>query len=176
MRITSPKILKGQTITEVNWELSESDKEYIKKVNELTTLCRHKYDEYEMRAALDVIPRIWDLVNKITTDYEPWKLKNDDSTRNKAVYLVLEAVRILSILLYPSLNKLMEDVHRFLGINPEMIKTENLEFRVVEKATKAALKQNFAFEEGKEWFLKINLDHREKVFQTKLGVEPEKKA
>jgi len=170
MRITSPKILKNQTIQNVDWVFTDSDLDYIQSIGNLVEQCKKNYNNYDIRGALGVAPRIWDLTNKLTTMYEPWKLKNDDSQRNKVIYMVLESVRILSILLYPSLNGVMKNVNEYFGIDEKHINTENLKFRLIDNHTKGELKTNFAFEENKDYFLKINLDKRDKVFQTKLEI------
>jgi len=171
MRIASPKILKDQIIPKVEWTFSPSDLEYIKQVEELIKKSQSLYESYDIRGAIGNIPRIWNLCNKLVTDYEPWKLKNDHPLRNKVIYLVLETVRNISILLYPCLATLMKDLNSFMNIKAEFINSSKLGFRAIDEKSLSSLTENFSFEKS-DVFFRLNPTQREKVFQQKLELTP----
>ena len=154
-------------IENITWELDDHDNAYIQSIQNLLVQSKDCFNQYNIRGSIDKIPKLWDICNKLVTETEPWKLKNEHIKRNKVIYLVCETIRNISILLYPCLTTLMRDLNNYLSIEEKDILVENLGFRKIDKSTPFSSNFNYNKSENHE-FLKINLDAREKVFQNKF--------
>ena len=84
-----------------------SDKLNLKKIGE-------HMEKLEITAALGEIWNFTHAVNKYITDKEPWKLKGKEL--GNVLYNILEACRVISILIYPFMPETAERIALQLGV------------------------------------------------------------
>ncbi|MEM5815324.1 MAG: methionine--tRNA ligase [Candidatus Aenigmatarchaeota archaeon] len=89
-----------------------------------------KINEYMEKFRVDLaLQEIWNFVrecNKYINEKEVWKLEGKELSN--ALYNLLEALRIISILIYPFMSETSEKIRRQLGISEE-IKLEDCKFK-----------------------------------------------
>ncbi len=88
---------------------------------------QNKMDKLELHHALN---EIWNLVreaNKFTNRRVPWQFEKKDPKFGDTLYNLLEALRIIAILVSPFMPETAEEINKQLGTKPGMLK--DCEFR-----------------------------------------------
>jgi methionyl-tRNA synthetase len=113
-------------------------------------------DGFEFNHALEAI---WELIarsNKYIDETEPWTLAKDESgERGRArlgevLYVLAEALRIVSVLIQPSLHWSSEKIREQLGLDPEGV--------VWADAQVFGLEAGYRTEKGENLFPRIDIE------------------
>ncbi|BAI79578.1 methionyl-tRNA synthetase [Deferribacter desulfuricans SSM1] len=146
----------------------ETDKELLAKIEEV-------FDEVDTHlnniAFNKALISIWQLVselNKYIDKNAPWMLAKDESKRDRlesVLYLVLDGIRILSLLIYPFMPQTSEEIRRQLNIDIDVFKSDFEDLKKVKQ-----LKPGLKLGEAKQLFPRID----EKEFIDKIKAENEK--
>tara|TARA_Y100000310_G_scaffold337885_1_gene426103 strand:+ start:429 stop:2642 length:2214 start_codon:yes stop_codon:yes gene_type:complete len=107
-------------------ELSEKDRELIKKVRSETEKVTAAYAHQNIKAAVNHILRISDLGNVFFQDLEPWKKRETEGEENDVMHsltVMVNLARNLSILLKPILPNFSAKIERSFG--PDTVLANN---------------------------------------------------
>ncbi|MGA1846378.1 methionine--tRNA ligase [Deferribacter abyssi] len=146
----------------------ETDIELFKKVEEVFNEVDKHIDSIAFNKAL---MSIWTLVaelNKYIDKNAPWMLAKDDSQRDRletVLYVVLDGIRILSLLIYPFMPKTSEEIRNQLNIKIDIFKESFEDLKKVK-----LLKSGNKIGEVKQLFPRID----EKEFLDRVTAENKK--
>ncbi|MHA1798254.1 MAG: methionine--tRNA ligase [Candidatus Helarchaeota archaeon] len=102
-------------------ELTEEDKNFIGNFNFVEELKDH-VDNFRLNRALD---RVWEFVketNKYINETEPWKIKKQGKIErySTVLYILYEALRVISIYIQPFTPIISERIQRIIGCTSSM--------------------------------------------------------
>ena len=105
-------------------EVTEFDSDLKNTINTKITEYEENMDTYHMSNALDSIWSIISRANKYVDETAPWVLaKNEETDKLEAVMSnLVEALRIIAILINPALKETSNKIFKQLGINDEKYK------------------------------------------------------
>ena len=103
-----------------NKDLSENDKELLKKTKKITDNLNTLIDNQNLNSYIKSVISISFLTNKYINDAEPWKLKKTNiSKMNNILHLSLEQIGKISILLNPIIPMATSKVLNALNISKD---------------------------------------------------------
>ncbi|MGN0634143.1 MAG: methionine--tRNA ligase [Oscillospiraceae bacterium] len=111
-------------------------------------------DGTRIKGALEAIFKAVDRANKYIDETEPWKLGKDESKKARlaaVLYNLLDAIRVISTLLYPFMPTTMPKVWEQIGASEEDVKYEKLSIFGV-------LPENVTVHKGEILFPRIDVD------------------
>jgi len=90
---------------------------------------QQKMDRLELHHALDEIWKFIHSSNKYINDNEPWKLDSSDPKLGNVLYNLLEALRIVAILINPFIPETTEKINKQLGLGAKTGTLRDCKFR-----------------------------------------------
>lgn len=89
-----------------------------KLCDEVIAAYHKKFAEFDLKAAMEEVTKLTDFANKYVEDKQPWNLAKDNPDAVKEVlYVLLEVIRIVSILLAPVMPQIAEKIMLKLGLS-----------------------------------------------------------
>jgi methionyl-tRNA synthetase len=146
----------------LNFTAEES--KLIEEFNNSTKIMQNLMENFLIRKSFLVIQEKCDVINKFIGKTEVWKVR-DETTKNKIIYIILEMIRITSLLLESFVPSLSANILNALQIKENHRKVENLMFRSFKTKD-----ENFHHEKDQNIFLKVNLDDKTNFFRKKFDV------
>jgi methionyl-tRNA synthetase len=120
MRATSRKINVNE-IWPALGTLTEKDHAMIRCINDLPGTADHYFLIPDIQRALIAVFDVIRSLNAYTTENAPWKLVKEDPERlNTVLYIIMEGLRVASILLTPVLPETIPKVLDQLGVPPDL--------------------------------------------------------
>jgi len=108
--------------------------EIAKRLSKSYKTIENNIENFKLNLALDEIWKLISELNKYLNEKEPWKIKKRDQLE-KIMYELTEALRIISILIYPFIPNTSEKIRKQLGLD-EKVLWKNLEWGKLEPKTK----------------------------------------
>lgn len=135
------KYFNGQ-ITEVPTVLTDLDFELRRFINQKIAAYETAFDQYKLSVALQEVWAIIARANKYIDETTPWALAKDDTQKERlytVLYHLVEALRIVSILISPVLTRAPKAIQNQLGIHdPEILIYESTKtFGLIKNVTVA---------------------------------------
>lgn len=121
----------GDTIPSMMTTKSAYDEDFEKVINESIAEYKVQMDKFELQNALEVIWNIVRRANKYIDETMPWSLsKNEEDMPRLAnvMYHLVEAIRIVTILVSPCLVETTPKILHALGIDDEKLDILNVSF------------------------------------------------
>ncbi|MGA1862452.1 methionine--tRNA ligase [Deferribacter thermophilus] len=149
-------------------EEDESDRELLAKIEEVFEEVDKHLNNIAFNKALIAIWQLVSELNKYIDKNAPWMLAKDESKRDRlesVLYLVLDGIRILSLLIYPFMPDTAKEIRRQLNLDIDLHKSNFDELKKVKQ-----LKSGIKIGEVKQLFPRID----EKEFLEKISKENEK--
>jgi len=102
--------------------LSDDDKTFLKKCEDLYEKVHSLYSNFKVREATSTIMDIARASNKYFDACEPWKLvKTDKEKCGTVLNLLCQAIRMLATILYPVIPSKTAELYSMFGINSEIL-------------------------------------------------------
>ncbi|KRX06814.1 Aminoacyl-tRNA synthetase, class 1a, anticodon-binding [Pseudocohnilembus persalinus] len=176
VRVANKKIIKNGCISEVGWHFDIEDMNFIDEFQVMVNVTKGYLDQCDFRKAYMQIEQLWGLTNKKLTDLKPWDsaYREDVEYKHKCAYLVLESVRLMSILLYPYNFRYITQIFELFGLSEEEIainiQANQLNFRKIDVSSQQT---QFFTRVGpqKNMFLKIDLQDVKQIYRTKFDLD-----
>jgi len=110
-------------------ELSEKDNDFIKKFD-FVQILKNNMDNFRINKALEVVWNFVKETNKYINETAPWQLRKDGLMERygTVLYVLVEALRVISIYIEPFTPTISEKISKILGIKPEL-SFSNVTFR-----------------------------------------------
>ena len=116
MRCVSRKINLAEVWPQMG-QPNEKDLAQIQLINDLPGTADHFYNVPDVQRALMAVFDVLRALNQYTTENAPWKLVKDDAERLKTVlYIIMEGVRVCTLLLSPVLADTAVKILDQLGV------------------------------------------------------------
>ena len=165
-RIFQKKIIKNGEIAPINLEFSAEELSMIEIFDASTKEIKNLMENMQIRKTYLILQEKCDFINKYIGKTEVWKIQ-DEKIKNKTIFIILEMVRITSLLLGSFVPSFSKDALDALRIEEEHRNIENVFFRKFEKNGKS---ENFHHKKNENFFFKVNLDDKAKFFRKKIGI------
>lgn len=123
-------------------------------------------DGYHFRKAYIALLEKFDAINQFIGKTEVWKV-SEEKQKNKIIYMILEMIRITSLMTQSFVPTVSADILHALGIKEEEQRCERRVFRTFEKEEEKG--ENFHHEKDQSPFLKINLANKTRFFRKKIN-------
>lgn len=118
-------------------EKADAPKELTALLDEVLEKYHASFENFDLKAAVEEVGRLLDFANKYVEDQKPWQLVKTDEAEVKAVlYRLLEVLRYSAILLAPVIPLTSEKIIQTLGLSPDNLKFDQLEWAKPEKGTR----------------------------------------
>jgi len=163
-RVFQKKIIKNGEIPCILLNFTAEESKLIEEFNNSTKIMQNLMENFLIRKSFLVIQEKCDVINKFIGKTEVWKVR-DETTKNKIIYIILEMIRITSLLLESFVPSLSANILNALQIKENHRKVENLMFRSFKTKD-----ENFHHEKDQNIFLKVNLDDKTNFFRKKFDV------
>lgn len=121
----------GDTIPSMMTTKSAYDEDFEKVINESIAEYKVQMDKFELQNALEVIWNIVRRANKYIDETMPWSLSKNEEDMPKlanVMYHLVEAIRIVTILVSPCLVETTPKILHALGIDDEKLDILNVSF------------------------------------------------
>ena len=165
-RIFQKKIIKNGEIASLNLEFSPEELSMIEIFDGSTKEIQNLMENIQIRKTYLILQEKIDFINKYIGKTEVWKIQ-DENIKNKTIFIILEMVRITSLLLSSFVPSFSKDALDALKIEEGHRNVENVFFRKFEKNEKS---ENFHHTKNENFFLKVNLDDKAKFFRKKIEI------
>jgi len=103
------------------------DDEFSKRIKILVEEFKKNMELYKLNICLELVWKFIAEINKYITEEKVWEIKNEDK-KEKIIYKLYEALRIIAILINPFMPETSEKILSQLGLNKDELKVENLYF------------------------------------------------
>lgn len=114
------------------FELDENDREFIKEFDFVDSLEIY-FEKFLLNHALE---RVWEFIrktNKFINETEPWNMrKNDHNHYSSVIYILIEALRVISIYIKPFIPSISNEIVKILKITNDQNLT-NVKFSKLNK-------------------------------------------
>ncbi|MHA1377061.1 MAG: methionine--tRNA ligase [Candidatus Helarchaeota archaeon] len=101
-------------------KLHDIDEEFIQKFNFVNEL-KNYFTNFQLNLALS---RVWQFIretNKYINDCEPWEIRKKGNMErlSTVIYILIEAIRIISIYIYPFIPRISEKIFNIIGLESD---------------------------------------------------------
>ncbi len=118
------KKLVYPTYADVEADLNEGDKEFLRKIDSIRVECGEHYDAFNFYNGIQAIMGVLRVANNIVQDLKPWDLAKSTDEKDaillkKILFLVYESLRVSCILLQPIVPDLSKKALDKLNVSQE---------------------------------------------------------